>query len=63
MEHYLTADDVAEALNCSQREAYEIMKELPRLRFRGLRRVSERALKDWIERNTEYPETRRLRAV
>ena len=56
MEQYLTAEDIAARLKCSRRKAYEIMREMPVLR--SPRRVSERALRDWIDRNTDYPRRR-----
>lgn len=48
----LTADDVAERLGCSRSYAYEVMKEMPCLKKGRMRRTTERALANWIARNT-----------
>lgn len=53
MERYLSPAQVADTLSISKRKAYEIMYQMPYLP--GPLRVSERALRDWIEKHTVYP--------
>lgn len=53
MDKYLSPAQVAETLAISKRKAYEIMYQMPYIP--GPLRVSERALRDWIERHTVYP--------
>ena len=53
MEKYLSPAQVAETLSISKRKAYEIMYQMPYIP--GPLRVSERALRGWIEQNTIYP--------
>lgn len=53
MERFYSPAQVAEIMSISKRRAYEIMHEMPYIP-RPLR-VSERALKDWIEKRTIYP--------
>ena len=53
MDKYLSPAQVAETLAISKRKAYEIMYQMPYIH--GPLRVSERALRDWIERHTVYP--------
>ena len=53
MERYLSAKQVAEILNCSDKTAYNVIHEMPFLE-RPLR-VSERILKQYIEDHTVYP--------
>jgi len=60
MDRYLSPAQVAEALSVSKRKAYDIMYQMPYIP--SPLRVSERALKDWIERHTVYPVQRRKTA-
>lgn len=53
MERYYSPKQVAEILAISKSKAYEIIDQMPRLQ--SPLRVSERALRDWIERHTVYP--------
>ena len=58
MERFYSPAQVAEQLNISRRRAYDIINALPHIQHPL--RVSERALKDWIERNTVYPMSKRI---
>ena len=53
MERYLSPAQVAEQLAISKRKAYDIIYSVPHIASPV--RISERALKDWIEQNTVYP--------
>lgn len=53
MERFLSPAQVAEQLSISKSQAYNIVHQMPYLK--SPLRVSEMALKDWIERNTVYP--------
>lgn len=53
MEQYLCAKDVADALKCSSKTAYDVIHSMPCLK-RPLR-VSERIFKRWLEDHTVYP--------
>lgn len=57
MERFISPAQVAEQLNISRRRAYDIMNSIPHIAHPL--RVSERALKDWIEKNTVYPMPKR----
>ena len=60
IERHYSAKQVMEALSVSKGKAYEIMYQMPHLE--GPLRVSEQALKTWIEKNTVYPMPARRRA-
>ena len=53
MERYLSPAQVAEQLAICKRKAYDIIYSVPHISSPV--RISERALKDWIDRNTVYP--------
>jgi len=53
LDKYLSPAQVADTLSISKRQAYNIMYQMPYLP--GPLRVSERALRDWIDKNTVYP--------
>ena len=57
MEKYLSPAQVAEQLSVSKRKAYDIIYSGPHIQSPV--RVSERVLRDWIDRNTVYPMKRR----
>ena len=59
MERYLSPAQVAEQLAISKRKAYDIIYSVPHIASPV--RISERALKDWIEQNTVYPMPKRAR--
>lgn len=50
--HYSPAQ-VAELLSVSRRHAYDIIYQMPHLE--SPIRVSEKVLRDWIEKHTVYP--------
>ena len=58
MERYLSPAQVAEQLAISKRKAYDIIYSVPHISSPV--RVSERMLKEWIERNTVYPMSKRI---
>ena len=60
IERYLTAKQVAEIMNCSEKTAYNLIYKMPYLEWPL--RVSERVLKQYIEDNTVYPAVRRRKA-
>ena len=60
MERFYSPAQVAEIMSISKRQAYNIMYQMPYIP--SPLRVSERALKDWIERHTVYPVQRRKTA-
>jgi len=53
MERYYSPAQVAEIMSISKRQAYNIMYQMPYIP--SPLRVSERALKNWIEKHTVYP--------
>jgi predicted DNA-binding transcriptional regulator AlpA len=53
MERYLSARQIMDVLSVSRSKAYEIINELPYLKSPV--RVSEKLLREWIEKNTVYP--------
>lgn len=53
MDKYLSAQQVAEILSCSKRKAYDVIYSVPHLPSPV--RVSERVLRDYLERQTVYP--------
>jgi hypothetical protein len=61
MEKYLSPAQVAEIMSISKRKAYEIMYQMPYIP--GPLRVSERALRGWIEQHTVYPQVRGRRTA
>ena len=61
IERFLTVKQVAEIMHCSLKTAYNmIYTKMPYLQWPL--RVSERALKQYIEDNTVYPARARRRA-
>ena len=59
MARYLSPAQVADQLSISKRAAYNIIYSVPHIASPV--RVSERALKEWIEANTIYPMQKRTR--
>jgi hypothetical protein len=53
IERYYSPKQVMELLNVSKSRAYEIFYQMPCLK--SPLRVSEKALRNWIEQNTVYP--------
>jgi hypothetical protein len=53
MERLLSPDAVAEIMSISRRSAYTIMNRIPHME--QPLRVSERALREYIEKKTVYP--------
>ena len=54
-ERSLTAADIARELSCSRSEAYEIMREMPRVVHGRKVRVTRKAFEQWRKRHTIQP--------
>ncbi len=61
MERYLSPAQIAEIMSISKRQAYNIMYQMPYIP--SPLRVSERVLKDWLERHTVYPVQQRRKTA
>ena len=57
MERFLSPAQIADVLSISKRQAYNIIYQLPHIE-RPLR-LSEKALREWVERSTVYPKIKR----
>jgi hypothetical protein len=57
MDKMLSPKQIMELMSISKRKAYDIIYQMPHIE--GPLRVSERALKAWIEQKTVYPAKRR----
>jgi predicted DNA-binding transcriptional regulator AlpA len=58
IDRHLTAEDIMVKLGISRSRAYEVMREMPRVKFGKSVRVSEAELERWLKQRTIQPLTR-----
>ena len=55
IERYVSAKEIKDALGVSRSRAYQLMRELPRVKVGRTVRVTEAAFKRWLEARTVRP--------
>lgn len=55
LERYVSAQEIMEALGVSRGRAYQLMREMPRVKVGRTVRVTEAAFKRWLEARTVLP--------